>query len=254
MIARIPVKLLKRCPAVVHISITKRCNLNCKKCYYKGEENPVLIRRIIKDIALSEAKAVAIGGGEPMLHPEIEHFINFLVKSGKIVSVTINGTICKPIDGVSKYAVSFDPIHEETWRNPEKVIANVKVYSEIADVWLNHILTSLRDLERVLNIFCDYISTVTLLALKPIKSISRGLWFEAIDLVKQYGLRVAIDACAAELLKIGKCRQGIISMSIEADGTCALCSNQRENRIPYEGIEQSWRKIRSVCPFGYRKP
>ena len=156
-----------------------------------------------------------------------------------------------PIDGVSKYAVSFDPIHKETWRNPEKVIANVKVYSEIADVWLNHILTSVKNLERALNIFHNYISTVTLLALKPIRSIDRGLWFEAIDLVKQYGLRVAVDACVAELLKIGRCRQGFTSMSIEADGTCAICSNQRENRIPYEGIENSWRKIKRVCPFGF---
>ena len=251
MIARIPLKSLKRCPAVVHISITKRCNLNCKKCYYKGEENPVLIRRIIKDIALSEAKAVAIGGGEPMLHPEIENLINFLAESGKVVSVTTNGTICKPIDGVNKYAISFDPIHNQTWRNPEEVIATVKVYGEIADVWLNHILISLNDLERTLNLFCDYISTVTLLALKPISSINRRLWFDAIDLVKQYGLRVAVDACAAELLKIGRCRQGFASMSIDADGTCAICSNQRENRIPYKGIENSWRKIGRVCPFGF---
>jgi len=251
MIAKIPIKLLEKCPAVVHISITKKCNLNCKQCYYRGQENPELIRRIIQDIASSDVKAVAIGGGEPVLHPEIENFINFLAESGKIVSVTTNGTICKPIDGVSRYAISFDPIHNQTWRNPENVIATAKIYSEIADVWLNHILTSLNNFERALNMFCDYISTITPLALKPIRSIDKGLWFEAIDLVKQYGLRVAIDACVAELLKIGKCRQGFASMSIDADGTCAICSNQRGNRIPYEGIEQSWRKIERVCPFGF---
>jgi len=251
MIARIPVKLLEKCPAVVHISITKKCNLNCKQCYYRGEENPALIRRIIQNIASSNVKAVAIGGGEPLLHPKIEHFINFLVESGKIVSVTTNGTICKPIDGVSKYAISFDPVHGETWGNPEKVVTTAKIYGEIADVWLNHILTSLNNLGKALNLFCDYISTVTLLALKPIRSIEKKLWFEAIDLVKRYGLRVAIDACVAELLKIGKCRQGLASMSIEADGTCAICSNQRENRISYQGLEKSWKMIKRVCPFGF---
>jgi len=92
----------------------------------------------------------------------------------------------------------------QTWGNPEKVIATAKIYSETTDVWLNHILTSLDNLERALNMFCDYISTVTLLALKTIRSIDRRLWFEAIDLVKQYSLKVAIDACMAELLKIGR--------------------------------------------------
>lgn len=117
MIAKISEKQLKKFPAVVHISITKKCNLNCRKCYYKGEENPELVKKIIEDVAASRVKAVAIGGGEPMLHPNISDFINFLVESGKIVSITTNGTIYKPIDGVSKYAISFDVIHEQTWRN-----------------------------------------------------------------------------------------------------------------------------------------
>ena len=62
MIAKIPEKRLKRCPAIVHVSITKKCNLNCRKCYYKGKENPELVKRIIRDIAASRVKTVAIGG------------------------------------------------------------------------------------------------------------------------------------------------------------------------------------------------
>ncbi|HDN05607.1 MAG TPA: 4Fe-4S cluster-binding domain-containing protein [Candidatus Bathyarchaeota archaeon] len=84
------------------MSITKKCNLNCRECYYKGRENLELVKRIVKDIAASKVKAVAKGGGEPMLCPNITDFINFLAESGKIVSITTNG-ICKPIDGVSKY-------------------------------------------------------------------------------------------------------------------------------------------------------
>jgi MoaA/NifB/PqqE/SkfB family radical SAM enzyme len=171
MIAKISEKQLKKCPAVVHLSITKKCNLNCKECYYKGKENPELVKRIIKDIAISRVKAVAIGGGEPMLHPNITDFINFLVESGKIVSVTTNGTICKPIDGVSKYAISFDVIHEQTWKSPESVITAAKTYSEVAEVWINHILTTREYLKRVLDVLGDYASTITLLALKPIKRI-----------------------------------------------------------------------------------
>ncbi len=249
MIARIPVKSLKKCPAVVHLSITKKCNLNCRDCYYKGKENPELIKKIVQDVASSNIKAVAIGGGEPMLHPEIEHITNFLAESGKIVSITTNGTICKPLDGVSKFAISFDPIHEQTWKNPEKIIASAKIYSEIAELWVNHILTTKDDLKRALDLLGDYATTVTLLALKPIRNIDKELWLDAIELVKQYGLKVAIDTCVAELTGIGKCRQGIVSMSIEADGTCAICSNQRENRIPYEGIELNWKKIERTCPL-----
>ena len=247
MIAKISEKRLKRCPAVVHLSITKKCNLNCRKCYYKGEEDPELVKRIIEDVAASRVKAVAIGGGEPMLHPDIGGFANFLAESGKIVSITTNGTICRPIDGVGRYAISFDITHEKTWRNPGSVIAAAKTYSEVAEVWMNHILTTKESLSRALNVLGDYVSTVTLLALKPIKEIDTELWFDAIELVKQHGLRAAIDACAAEIAGIGRCRQGAASMSIDADGSCATCSNDRRNRIPYVGIEKSWKKISRVC-------
>ncbi len=253
MIAKISEKQLKKFPAVVHISITKKCNLNCRKCYYKGEENPKLVKKIIEDVAASRVKAVAIGGGEPMLHPNISDFINFLVESGKIVSITTNGTICKPIDGVSKYAISFDPVHEQTWKNPESVIAAAKTYSEFAEVWMNHILTTKEDLSRALNVLGDHVSTVTLLALKPIRRIDKESWLDVIELVKQYGLKVAVDACVAEIAGIGRCRQGIVSMSIDADGSCAICSNDGSSRIPYEGIERSWEKIRRNCPFNFFK-
>jgi hypothetical protein len=79
------------------------------------------------------------------------------------------------------------------------------------------------------------------------------LWFDAIELVKQYGLKVAVDACVAEITGIGKCRQGTVSMSIDADGSCAICSNNRSNRVMYEGIEKSWKKIRRTCPFNLKK-
>jgi len=253
MIAKISEKVLKNCPAVVHLSITKKCNLNCRECYYKGEENPELVKRIIEDIAASKVKAVAIGGGEPMLHPNISNFINFLVESDKIVSITTNGTICKPIDGVSKYAISFDPIHEQTWRNLESVITAAKTYSEVAEVWINHILTTKDDLKRALDVLGKYASTVTLLTLKPVQRIDKELWLDAIELVKRYGLKVAVDACVAEIAGIGRCRQGIASMSIDADGSCAICSNDRSSRILYEGIEKSWEKIRRICPFNLKR-
>ncbi len=93
--------------------------------------------------------------------------------------------------------------------------------------------------------------SVTLLALKPIKRIDFELWSDAIELVKQYGLKVAVDACVAEITGMGRCRQGIASMSIDADGSCAICSNHRTNRMPYDGIEKSWKKIRRNCPFNF---
>ena len=136
------------------------------KVFPIGKENSELVKRIIEDVAASMVRAVAIGGREPM-HPNITDFINFLAGFGKIVSITTNGTICKPIDGVSKYAISFDLIHEQTWRNPESVITAAKTYSEFAEVWMNHILTTKEDLSQALNVLGDYISTVTLLALKP---------------------------------------------------------------------------------------
>jgi len=118
---------------------------------------------------------------------------------------------------------------------------------------MNHILTTKEDLSRALNVLGDYISTVTLLALKPIRRIDKELWLNAMELVKQYVLKIAVDACVAEITGIGRCRQGIASMSIDADGSCAICSNDRSNRIPYEGIEKSWEKIRRICPFNLKR-
>ncbi|RLF13182.1 MAG: hypothetical protein DRN06_08955, partial [Thermoprotei archaeon] len=253
-VAVVPVAGLARAPAVLHLAVTKKCNLSCPSCFYRGAgENPAIVERVVRDAAEHPGVlAVAIGGGEPLLHPKLPEYVELLSGAGKTVSVTTNGTLWRPLRA-DRVAISFDRLHEATWRSPGRVLGNARRFAGGCDLWVNHVLTDIPALERTLDLFSGLADAVVLLVPKPPElPLDRGLWEEAMRLVRERGFRLALDACVAEALGVGKCRQGVVSMSVEADGSCALCSNVREGRVPYRGIEETWRTIPRECPFGLR--
>lgn len=78
------------------------CNLNCPGCnsssihHKNGFMDFELFKEIIDDFHKHEGKAVAFeGGGEPMLHPEIDKFINYADSYGLKLGIITNGTIFK---------------------------------------------------------------------------------------------------------------------------------------------------------------
>lgn len=80
-------------PELVDLKITDYCNKGCRYCYQgstpKGEhatlQNIQRIAYSLKELGVFE---VALGGGEPTQHPDLEHIIEFFTYHGIIVNLT----------------------------------------------------------------------------------------------------------------------------------------------------------------------
>jgi MoaA/NifB/PqqE/SkfB family radical SAM enzyme len=100
--------LLKRkvtAPIYIRLKPTNRCNNNCFFCVYNPEfstihpssnredEIPIKkMREIIDDLKEMGVKAVTLsGGGEPLIHPDIEGIIRKLIKNRIRISIITNG-------------------------------------------------------------------------------------------------------------------------------------------------------------------
>jgi len=141
-------------PRTVSISITNKCNLNCRYCFIKkGCE--LLDRDYILQLSEKfdglDTFDIAIGGGEPFLHPElIEICRKIWVNTSLGVSITTNGTVfnedtLKALKGyVSIIRISIDGIGDvyEFNRNFnfDKILNSIAITSQHHRVGLNVIV------------------------------------------------------------------------------------------------------------------
>jgi MoaA/NifB/PqqE/SkfB family radical SAM enzyme len=123
-------------PQHLYLKLTDACNLNCKMCGQANNKKLGLISKynfldydaVIKFIEpiIDNIEFVNLWGGEPLLHPRIEEFIEYFAKRKKYVSIATNGTFL--IDhskflvniGVDEIVVSLDgpkEIHNEIRRS-----------------------------------------------------------------------------------------------------------------------------------------
>lgn len=84
-------------PEVVHLLVTDSCNLACPSCYAGNEANAdeltlAELKELIDRLADLGVLELAIGGGEPLLRPDLEALVAHA--SGKmVVNVTTNGSV-----------------------------------------------------------------------------------------------------------------------------------------------------------------
>lgn len=235
-------------PLSLHLLVNNSCNLNCPKCFYKTEDHPRKIKYydIEQDLAMwrkSGVCSLAIGGGEPMLHPDIVRITREAKWLGYYVAVTTNGTMQKRVCA-DRVHISFDEIHMTDY---EKIRQSLRFFkSFVSKVGVNHIVTNLKSLKRALQLPAD---TFTLLMEKPESSFND--WEKAFAQVPKH--KLWIDACLAVKLGIRKtCKQGITSMSLNAKYEASKCSNIKE-KVPYHiSLEETFEKVKhQKCPLNF---
>jgi MoaA/NifB/PqqE/SkfB family radical SAM enzyme len=82
-------------PVLAHLIPIRRCNLSCTYCnefddFSKPVPTAEICRRIDRLSALGTS-IITISGGEPLLHPELEHVIRHIRKRGIIAGMITNG-------------------------------------------------------------------------------------------------------------------------------------------------------------------
>lgn len=84
-------------PLDVHMSITGRCDLDCKGCYARTPRTPAkdmpldLAQAIIDKLAAMDIFTIALGGGEPFLHPHVFDIAAYSRQKGIVPNITTNG-------------------------------------------------------------------------------------------------------------------------------------------------------------------
>lgn len=113
-------------PVYIHYGVTHRCNLACRMCSIKSAGDGV-VELPIDDIDFlfgvlknSGAVYVSLGGGEPLVRPDIDQIAGLLIKKGFIVRLLTNGALCSEERlerfrdiGLDHLSVSLDTLDTE---------------------------------------------------------------------------------------------------------------------------------------------
>jgi len=92
--------LSSRHPVLAHLIPMRRCNLACGCCNeYDHTSKPInldTIKARLDKLASLGTSIVTISGGEPMMHPELDHIIHHIRERGMIAGLISNGYYFTP--------------------------------------------------------------------------------------------------------------------------------------------------------------
>ena len=108
-------------PVLADICVTKKCNLRCPHCYMEsgpaGEHMTMAdFIRAVDGCRNAGIFQVALGGGEPTLHPHFAAFLRKIRQAGIVPNITSNGNDLgwKTVYAMSRYAGAVALSIEET--------------------------------------------------------------------------------------------------------------------------------------------
>lgn len=82
-------------PIIVHLCVTRRCNLRCGYCFeYDNAAAPIPIDALkerVDHLKRLRAIVVNLNGGEPLLHPEITSLVSYIREQGMVPVMNSNG-------------------------------------------------------------------------------------------------------------------------------------------------------------------
>lgn len=82
-------------PLIVHLCVSRRCNLSCGYCYEYDNASPQLpletLKRRVDQLKRLRTVMVNLNGGEPLLHPEITELVASIKDEGMVPVMNSNG-------------------------------------------------------------------------------------------------------------------------------------------------------------------
>ncbi|MDD1778587.1 MAG: radical SAM protein [Candidatus Helarchaeota archaeon] len=116
-------------PNSLQVALTEKCNLNCKFCSIRNRERKYEID--LDELVLATEKFISLGiktieitgGGEPLLYPNFNNYVDYLLRKNMKVGLITNGI------GINKYAIGY--------LNWIRISANVYDYKNQIEIPLN---------------------------------------------------------------------------------------------------------------------
>lgn len=145
-------------PESIDVKITNYCDMGCKFCHesstVKGKHADIEQLRIVLG-SLPPGVELAIGGGNPLSHPDLIEFLVWCQMKGFIANMTVNQAHLKPFMNTIETLLEENlirglgiSIHGNDWESVKylKTLSNNIVYHVIAGVHEIDILNKLREI------------------------------------------------------------------------------------------------------------
>ena len=210
-------------PELADISISNHCSKICNFCYHGSKQDNSFISIDDYLFILSSLKhprwgnvfQVAIGGGEPLEHPNFIEIIESTIEYGIVPNFTTNGNLLnehliQSFKGkIGAVAVS-ESSSEEIVEQKHKILAESKIKTNIHFVLsLKTLDTAIRILRGEYNKYLNGINGIVFLTYKPTGRAQKDNCLKLDDSLKEFvrlvdnnncSIRIGFDACFVPLL------------------------------------------------------
>lgn len=187
-------------PETIHFSVTGRCDQACAGCFYSarpGSDVPVqdaslhLFETVVREAGEARVFQIALGGGEPLLHPRIVDMVRLARQHNLVPNLTTNGNLLSgdlavalKEAGLGQVQISLNGATEATNRrtrpNYSHALRAVEVCREVGlQFGINFLITrsSAGELESVVSLG-QQLGAATVNFLRPKPPTTEGDWLE----------------------------------------------------------------------------
>lgn len=186
-------------PEALHISLTDRCDQRCAGCFFSnpGIQTPnrylplERFAQIANQAAAEKVFQLALGGGEPLLHPHLLEMVQLATGLGLVVSLTSNGNNLTPAlavalktAGLGQFQLSLNGLdattHGQTRPNHAQVLAAIKTCQQSGLRWGLNVLVTRQNLSELapLLAFAQRQKAHSVNLLRPKPALQGGKWLD----------------------------------------------------------------------------
>jgi len=187
-------------PETIHFSVTGRCDQACEGCFYsarpdsnvEAKDAPFpLFEKVVAEAGRARIFQMALGGGEPLLHPRILDMVRLAREHGIVANITTNGNlldrdmaVALREAGLGQVQISLNGVTEEANRktrpNFQATMAAIEACRGAGLRWgLNFLVTrsNLAELEPMIELG-RRLGAASVNILRPKPPTTEGDWLE----------------------------------------------------------------------------
>jgi radical SAM protein with 4Fe4S-binding SPASM domain len=222
----------------IYIEITNICNLNCEFCEPHNRENRFMkleeFEEILDKIVSFSSHIYLHVKGEPLLHPDIDKFVEIAHKKGFSINLTTNATLLENHLNITKYLCQINISFHAT--NSESILKTTK---KITDCIVNYRIWNINENNEALKLIKKEFNI-----LDEIDFSSKSNYTLAPNIFLSMANRFEWPTLEKENLSHGYCHALKDQIAILVDGTVIPCCLDNNGDISLGNIfEESLENI-----------
>ncbi|MFQ6079509.1 MAG: radical SAM/SPASM domain-containing protein, partial [Thermodesulfobacteriota bacterium] len=237
-------------PETIHFSVTGRCDQGCTGCFYSarpgsdaiGEDVPwPLFEKVILEAQKAKVFQIALGGGEPLLHPSIVDMIRLARAHRLIPNLTTNGNrltrdlaVALKEAGLGQIQISLngarEAVNAETRPNFHQAVGALEICREVGLRFGINVLVTRGNLSELLAVvkLGRYLGAASVNLLRPKPPTIEGDWlqWESLDAAGYRKLQKMLRTLQAPAPKFRV--RDVTKITLDASLTFLLTNNSPE--------------------------